>query len=313
MKGLLPSLDPSTRIPTAQGASLLLVLVLGFFTSMAQNTAGELVFANPQLQKGPGFPPGGLDGATYLFRNVATNVDALVTIIGRSSSQVSLSAIDCPGPDEDSASGTGYDNSWQPKIGCKATGTDRDQRWWMEFSISFVEHNDNANPVSVEQFYVTALDVEQKSANVRQELSFYGLRSYSLEQNTPVSASSTKGCLTDPNCLGTVFCGPDQNCRASQSKSSEVLVTNFYTNCSRLVLRIGARTDQAMDGGMTCRLNSLWFKSFQYTILHTDRDPMAQIEFTADNATPPCGSRDWVLQSRVARMQGIAGIPVKRM
>jgi len=286
MKGLHPSIHPTTANHKAQRASLLLVLGLGFFSAVAQNTAGELVFANPQLQKGPGFPSDGLDGATYLFRNVANNVDALVTITGRSSNQVSLSTIDWPGPQEDSAAGAGYDNSWQPKIVFSASGPDQYQRWWMEFSISFVEHNDNANPVSVDQFYVTALNVNENRSDTQEELSFYGLRSYSLEQNTPVSASSTKGSLTDPNSLGTVFYGPDQNCRLAQSKSSEVLVTNFYTNCSRFVMRIGARTEQAVAGSNACRLNSLWFKSFQYTILHSDRDPMAEIEFTAATWKP---------------------------
>ncbi len=283
MIGLSPCTPPLTAIAKPlRAGSLLLGCVLGLFSAGAQNTAGELVFANPQLQKGPGFPADGLDGATYLFRNVASNVDALVTITGRSSSQVSLSTIDWPGHDQDSTTGTGYDNSWQPKIDFHAAGQNREERWWMEFSISFVEHSDNANPVTVDQFYVTALNVDAMSANVQQELAFYGLRSYSLEQNTPLLASSTKGCLTDPNCLGTVFDGPDQNCRLTpDSKASEVLVTNFYTNCSRFVMRIGARSKQAVAGSTGCRLNSLWFKSFQYTILHTNQDPMAQIEFTA--------------------------------
>jgi hypothetical protein len=261
-------------------------LVVMVFGLRAQTNCEELTFINPQLQKGPGFPSEGLDGATYIFRNVTTNVDAQVTIVGRSSSEVSLSSMDIAGPDEDPLNGKGYDKSWQPAIILNKSHGAFNADWWMEFKICFVEHNDFANPASVEQFYVTALHIDPSDSDQVSRISFYGLQSYTLEQNTLVSASSIKGCLADPHSAGTAFAEQVVDHRSSQNQA-EVMVTNCYLNSSSFVLRIGGSGNHSTSSVLT-QMSSLWFKSFKYTILHTNEDPMESIESTAmlDRRTP---------------------------
>ena len=63
------------------------VLIIFFIaaTIQAQSLIPELTFKNPVLKTGKGCVGDGLDGAVYIFENVGWNVDALVTILGRSS------------------------------------------------------------------------------------------------------------------------------------------------------------------------------------------------------------------------------------
>src|SRR5450432_4735932 len=93
-----------------------LIILLIAASTQAQSLIPELSFKNPVLKTGKGSTGDGLDGAVYIFENVGWNVDALVTILGRSSAEVTLSAADIQGPEQDSISGTGYDDAWQPRI-----------------------------------------------------------------------------------------------------------------------------------------------------------------------------------------------------
>jgi hypothetical protein len=286
MKLLYPGILLQRLTENIPRTAFLVLLLPGLAYCQAQTSSQELVFINPQLQRGPGFPLEGQDGATYIFRNVTTDVDAQVTITGRSSPEVTLSSIDLPGPDEDSTAGVGYDKSWQPKIAFKESSAQGYPSWWMEFRISFVEHYDNANPASVEQFYVTALNIGGNLLNLREELAFYGLQSYSLEQNSMITASSIKGCLADPNCLGTVFYGPQNQGKPFCSKPTDTFVTNYYTNSNSFIVRIGAKTGDSGELASCSRLNSLWFKAFEYNILRASPDPLEQFEFTARTDEP---------------------------
>src|SRR6185369_17508534 len=94
------------------------VLIIFFIvaSARAQSLIPELSFKNPVLKTGEGCRGEGLDGAVYIFENVGWNMDALVTILGRSSSEVSLSSADIQGPEQDTVNGTGDDNAWQPQI-----------------------------------------------------------------------------------------------------------------------------------------------------------------------------------------------------
>src|SRR4029077_2912716 len=118
------------------------VLIIFFIaaTTQAQSLIPELTFRNPSLQAGKGCPGDGLDGAVYIFNNVGWGMDALVTILGRSNSLVTLVNADIQGPEEGGEHGTGLDNAWQPSIIYGAGQAPADQTWWMEFRISFVSH-----------------------------------------------------------------------------------------------------------------------------------------------------------------------------
>ncbi|HEX3766897.1 MAG TPA: hypothetical protein VHT72_00920 [Puia sp.] len=132
------------------------VLIIFFITVNvhAQSLIPELSFKNPVLKTGKGCQGEGLDGAVYIFENVGWNMDALVTILGRSSAEVTLSAADIQGPEQDSVGGTGDDNAWQPRIRFADGKAPAHKTWWMEFKVSFVKHLDRNTSISVNQFFV---------------------------------------------------------------------------------------------------------------------------------------------------------------
>lgn len=264
----------------ARYTGLSLTFLFVFFSSYSQALVPELVFMNATLKTGSGCKVAGADGAVYIFQNVTTDVDAIVTIKGRSDANVSLSDIDLTGPDQDPAKGTGYDNAWQPRVAYNGGNAPANCSWWMEFEISFVQHDDNTVPVSVNTFYVTGLDVDGDGKNLHEYLSFYQPQAYILEQNTDIQPSSVVGCLSNLNIAGKEFDGPTKNYPNITPTATDVMVTNYFTNTNRFVVRIGAKTGSTSTNAAN-RMNSLWFKTFTFNVPVTNTLPLSLLAFTA--------------------------------
>ena len=98
MKHLYPCLQAKKYFAFMQRATLTVAFSLFILISFSQ----DFTFKSPSLDSGSA----GKDGAVYRFANVASNVDALVTINARSSVLVSLDSID--------VTSTGYDKAFQP-------------------------------------------------------------------------------------------------------------------------------------------------------------------------------------------------------
>jgi hypothetical protein len=259
--------------------SLLLASFLIQLTSFSQ-IVPELVFKNAELKTGPGAQSAGSDGAVYVFKNVTDNVDALVVINGRSSSDVTLSNIDLVGPIENPSGGTGYDNAWQPRVAYDGGSAPANQSWWMEFQITFVKHDDNTTPVSVSEFNVTGLDIDGDGANLHECLSFYALQTYTLEQNTMMGSSNSSGCLYNLTSAGKEFDGPTKNYPNITPTATDVMVTNHYSSTNSFVVRVGAKTGSTASNAAD-RMNSLWFKSFQFQTPVVGSLPFSLSDFTA--------------------------------
>ncbi|HEY4154104.1 MAG TPA: hypothetical protein VGM24_01715, partial [Puia sp.] len=260
---------------------LTVLFFLSQYTGLhAQSLVPELVFMNPQLKTGSGCPDAGKDGAVYIFSNVGVGIDALVSIQGRSSSKVNLSAIDLKGPEQDPAKGTGYDNAWQPKVSYGNGVATAHSNWWMEFKISFVKHDNPDQSVSVNQFFVSGLDIDGDGSRLHEFQSYYKMQYFTLEKNTDMASSSVSGCLNDPQLEGKRFDGPVKNYEGITTSASEVMVSNFYNNASSLVVRVGAETGSA-GSQATDRMYALWFKSLTYDVPVSAPLPLTHIAFNA--------------------------------
>jgi hypothetical protein len=259
---------------------LTLLVFFCYFSSFCQQVNAELVFTNPQLVTGPGSKTAGSDGAIYVFQNVTSGVDALVVVNGRSSAYVSLSTIDLAGPAEDPVNGTGFDNAWQPKVSCNAGNAGPNQSWWMEFQVSFVQHDDHTKPALVGEFYSTGLDIDGDGQGLNEYLSFFGLQSYTLEQNTGISAANIKGNMVNAQASGKEFDGPTKNYPGISTTAMDVMVTNDFLNTNSFIMRAGAKTGNHSTKAAD-RMYSLWFKNFTYTAPLTGSLPLSLISFTA--------------------------------
>ena len=232
-------------------------------------SAQELRFRDPELSSGIDKQ----DGAVYRFRNVITsggpNVDALVTITGRSSSQVKLLDID--------KKTTGHDKAFQPQItygdnNSPAGITD----WWMEFEFTFVSSNNGA-AAKVDSFRLTALDIDGNGDKINEWITFYNNKAYTLESNSVLQALNVLDVLGAV--IGKKFSGPTTNFVDIDTSATSVMVTNFYQNTNTFKLRAGAHSTGA--NGAADRMYSLYFKSFDYQAPATFHLPLVLNQFNA--------------------------------
>lgn len=243
------------------------VLIIFFIavTAQAQSLIPELSFKNPVLKTGNGCTGEGQDGAVYIFENVGWNMDALVTILGRSSMEVILSSADIQGPEQDSINGTGDDNAWQPQIRYADGKAPAHKTWWMEFKVSFVKHLDRNTSISVNQFFVSGLDIDGDGKQLHEFQSYYKMHFFSLEPFTAVFASSVQGSEMDPLLKGKRFDGSSRNYPGISMTAQDAMVNNLYTGTSSMVVRLGAETGKS-GSEKTDRMYGLLFKSLVFDV-----------------------------------------------
>lgn len=256
------------------------VLIILFMTAAteAQSLIPELSFKNPVLKTGKGCAGDGHDGAVYIFENVGWNVDALVTILGRSSTEVTLSQADIQGPEQDSVGGTGDDNAWQPRIRYADGNAPAHQTWWMEFKISFVKHQDRNASISVNQFFVSGLDIDGDGKQLHEFQSYYKMHFFSLEPFTAVFASSVQGSELDPLLKGKRFDGSSKNYPGISMTAQDAMVNNLYTGSSSMVVRLGAETGKT-GSTKADRMYGLLFKSLVFDVPELEKEPVNLVAF----------------------------------
>jgi hypothetical protein len=244
----------------------------------AQSLIPELSFKNPILKTGKGCANGGQDGAVYIFENVGWNVDALVTILGRSGTEVTLSEVDIQGPEQDSVGGTGDDDAWQPRIRYADGNAPAHQTWWMEFKISFVKHQDRNTSIKVNQFFVSGLDIDGDGKQLHEFQSYYKMHFFSLEPFTAVFASSVQGSELDPLLKGKRFDGSSKNYPGISMTAQDAMVNNLYTGSSSMVVRLGAETGKT--GSIKAdRMYGLLFKSLVFDVPEPEKEPVNLVAF----------------------------------
>ncbi len=255
-----------------------LLSALLFITCAPKGFSQELVFKKPSLETER--TTAGKDGAVYRFPGVTNNVDALVKIIGRSSSKVKLVDIDL--------TSSGFDNAFQPQVTFNnGTTPGGKSDWYMEFDISFVK-SATSMPVNVTKMDVTALDVDGNGDGLREYVTFYGLKSYTLEARTQITVTSVLDNLLGivGSVAGKKFLAPTTNYPDIDPTATRVMVTNKYENVKSFRVRTGGVSDG--ENGAADRMYSLWFKSFTY---QAPVDGSLPVKLTSFNATRKADSK----------------------
>jgi hypothetical protein len=235
-------------------------------TSEAQ-TSQELSFTNGSLYSGTA----GQDNAVYRFQNVNNSLDAFVKISGRSSSLVKLDNIDL--------TSTGFTKAFQPQVSYNNGSTNTAANWWMEFEISFVNKNTTTS-ATVNTFKVTALDIDGDNNNLKEWDAFYGLASYTLENNSLIQVSNlTQTVQSVVQVIGKTFTGVTTQYSGIDTAQTRIMATSTYNNTSLFKLRFGATTTGS--AGTTGRMYAAWFRDFTYNAPIITSLPISLISFTA--------------------------------
>ena len=270
MKLLYPTSNLNVFITSFIKAGIAVLLLVAAFSSVANaQTTQELVFDKPVLQSGTA----GADGAIYRFPSVAPGTDALVKINARSSAMVQLVTIDL--------TNTGFIKSFQPQVtyGSNNTSPAGNTEWWMEFQVSFVKTATNT-AATVAAFNVTALDIDGNNDKISEYQSYYGLKSFTLENptllNTSVLQETIAGKLTD---VGERFNGPVATREGVDTSATKNMTTISYVTTNSFKLRTGAKSTGV--SGAADRMYSLWFKTFTYDNAVVTLLPVSLINWSA--------------------------------
>jgi len=245
---------------------LLAAFVLATLVSNAQPVP-ELVFNNPSLQSGSA----GANGASYRFPDVAPNVDAIITIAGRSSSNVTITNIDL--------SNTGYANAFQPQINYMNGNAPANSNWWMDFDFSFVVKGTSI-PTVVTTFNLSALDVDGDGGSLNEFVQFSSPQSYVVENNTMLNVSNIMELIFGLLSPVKKFVGPKTNFTDINVNATEVMTTLTYTNKNFFRMRAGGTTANSSTTAGD-RMYSFWFKGFAYNTPIQNTLPVKLASFSA--------------------------------
>ena len=243
---------------------VLLISVTASCVLTRAQSSTELNFENSSLQSGSA----GDNGAVYKFPLVNNDLDALVTITGRSSSLVAINNIDLPSQ--------GFAKAFQPQIKYNDGNVGSATTWWIEFQIQFVNKN-TVVPATINSFYVTGVDIDGNNDKLKEWDAFYGGNSYTLENNTQLSVSGLLGTLNLPLLSGKQFLGASTDHSGIDTSSTEIMATVSYTNTSSIIVRMGATTTGSANNAN--RMYSVWFKNFTY--VNPTTLPVKLTSFTA--------------------------------
>ena len=233
---------------------LLLAVIFTTTVTLSAQTSqpvGEMTFENPALE--PGSVSGTANGAVYRFANVTNQLDAIMTITGRSSSQVAINVLDL--------TGSGFNKAFQPQIKYNNGNVSGAGTWWIEFQFQFVNKGTTV-PAQMTEFHVTGLDIDGNGSRLREWDAFYGGSSYTLENNSQLTVSNLLGTLNLPLLNGKQFMGSLTDRNGIDTSATDVMTTLRYTNTNSLVVRLGATTTGSASNAS--RMYSIWFKNFAY-------------------------------------------------
>ena len=142
----------------------------------------------------------------------------------------------------------------------------------MEFKISFVKHGRQEQSISVNQFFVSGLDIDGDGIQLHEFQTYYRTHSFSLDHQTAIFASSIRGSERDPLLRGKRFDGPTKNYPGISLGAEDAMVDNYYTGFSSLIVRLGAETGNTVSVSAD-RMYGLLFKSLTCDIPVQEKMP----------------------------------------
>jgi hypothetical protein len=260
----ITAIIPALQLRRLMGILLATLLCLAAFAD-GGNT--QLVWRNARLESGVA----GQNGAIYRFPQVDSKIDALVKINQRSSALVSLVNIDL--------TNTGWDKAWQPQVSYNNGTAPGAADWWMEFEITFVNKG-TSTPAIVNDFLLSAIDIDGNGDKIREYVTMYNLKSYILETGSLLNITNIFELLGGLLTLnGKRFDGPTINFNNIDTSGTSVMTTAEYKNRNSFRIRTGAVASAA--NGAADRMYSLYFKEFSYQAPVGFTLPLVLLDFKA--------------------------------
>ena len=246
---------------------LLVSLTASCVLAQAQSST-ELVFKNSYLLSGTALQ----DGAKYVFPNVTSGVDAVLTIVGRTDANVVISNIDI--------TSTGWDKAFQPRLGKNGTVA-ANSNYWVEFDITFYDagYTTSNHKVQLQNITATGLDIDGNNNSFREFSQMNEITSFSTAASTSLQ-SILVATLPVNTYSGKIeynyqFLGSTQDYPGIDTSATLIMATYNYEHKKTITFRIGGMAGNSSVSSPS-RMNSIWFKQFSLSTL-----PVKLVSFTA--------------------------------
>ena len=277
-----------TFVPLKQRILKFVLIVLisaNGMLSQAQSST-ELVFKNSYLLSGTALQ----DGARYVFPNITTGVDAVLTIAGRSDANVVINNID--------VTSTGWDKAFQPQLGKNGTVA-ANSNYWVEFDITFYNAGYNTPPykVQLQKITATGLDMDGDNASFREYAQMNAITSYSTAAITSIQpillATLPINIYSGKVEYNYQFLGSTQDYPGIDTSATSIMATYVYEQKKTITFRIGGMTGNSSISSPS-RMNSIWFKQFSLSTL-----PVKLSSFTATLVNINNADLKWTTSSEI--------------
>lgn len=236
---------------TKSGVCLIAFLCFLFASNATQaQTSPKLKFSKPQLYAGVA----GQVGATYLFPDVVSDVDAYITIESLVNGAYLVNIDD---------STLGYYNAWQPTVG----GNGQYGRSYIKWGIQFKDKLGSDYQFST--LDASAIDTDGDNVRVREFVGVNGQAAFTLPIQVPSLLTISNSPVLDipsiinPASLDLFALGPVAN-RAGIDTSSQDVRLNFnFTNTSSFKMYTGSQVDSNGTTGAiaTDRYHCIYFQN----------------------------------------------------
>ncbi len=230
------------------GMFILIGITYPIYVTAQPCPAPTFDFQNPILVSGTY----GAVGSVYQFDDVLTNVDALVTIVNKSHSDIVIVSADEP-----ALTNGGYDWAFQPIIDYdwyNSNGTsdpmgDRS----VTFQFDFVDATTSA-AVNVALMHMTAVDIDGNGYDLREFVESSEFQAYEIESPSELSLSGSLRAMGDYPAHDGV-----------QETALTTMISYVFENKSSIQVTYGANMNAIADD-LTAeeRLNCLYFKCYDF-------------------------------------------------
>ena len=98
---------------------------------------------------------------------------------------------------------TGFNKAFQPQVSYNNGSVNFSASWWMEFEVTFLNKN-TSTVATVNNFQVTAIDIDGDGGNLRKPMLSWGFTSYTVENNSLLTVSNV---MNGSTVIGKQFTG----------------------------------------------------------------------------------------------------------
>ena len=193
----------------------------------------------------------GDENSEYRFFNVYSGIDAILTIVNKSHTDVVIEKLDQPETDNE-----GYDWAFQPVIDWNFKNGNNNYEQAGEKSVNFeirFENSSTGASIELDEIFITALDVDGHSNGIREFVNLSGFSNYQIQDPTSLSLS------------GSLKATGEFKDHPGIDESMHEMISYQFLSSNRINVTLGAHYNGgALNDDDEVRDHALFFKCYNF-------------------------------------------------